>query len=66
VGVPLLYPEGKGDRDSYVVWQEKVSPVIIVEFPAPNTEADDLGQFARKPPNPRIRLRPSSLFMNRF
>jgi Uma2 family endonuclease len=63
VGVPLLYPEGEGDRDSYIVWQEKVSPVIIVEFLSPNTEADDLGRFARKPPKPQPANSPPSKFI---
>jgi Uma2 family endonuclease len=49
VGVPRLYPgEGDGDRESYVIWQEKVSPIVIVEFLSPGTEADDLGRFAPK------------------
>ena len=53
VGVPRLYPEGDGDRDSYVIWQEKVSPMVIVEFLSPGTDADDLGRFAPKPPKPQ-------------
>jgi Uma2 family endonuclease len=49
VGVPRLYPDGEGDRDSYVVWQEKVSPAIVIELLSPGTESDDLGRFAPKP-----------------
>jgi Uma2 family endonuclease len=48
VGVPRLY-EGKRDRSSYVIWQEKVSPSVIVEFLSPGTDAEDLGRFAPKP-----------------
>jgi Uma2 family endonuclease len=48
VGVPRLY-EGKCGRSSYVMWQEKVTPSVIVEFLSPGTEAEDLGRFA---PNP--------------
>jgi Uma2 family endonuclease len=53
VGVPRLYPQGDGDRDSYVLWQEKVSPAVIIEFLSPGTEADDLGRFAPKPLKPK-------------
>jgi Uma2 family endonuclease len=49
VGVPRLY-EGKSDRSSYVIWQEQVSPIVVVEFLSPGTDADDLGRFAPKPP----------------
>ena len=49
VGVSRLY-EGESDRASYVMWQEKVSPVAVVELLSPGTEADDLGRFAPKPP----------------
>jgi Uma2 family endonuclease len=48
VGVPRLY-EGKRGRSSYVMWQEKVAPSVIVEFLSPGTEAEDLGRFAPKP-----------------
>jgi Uma2 family endonuclease len=44
-GVSRLY-EGKVSRDSYVVWQEKVNPTIVVELLSPGTEGDDLGRFA--------------------
>jgi Uma2 family endonuclease len=45
VGVPRLY-EGKRDRASYVIWQEKVTPAVIIELLSPGTESDDLGRFA--------------------
>ena len=48
VGVSRLY-EGKRDRASYVMWQEKVSPAVIVELISPGTESEDLGRFAPKP-----------------
>jgi Uma2 family endonuclease len=48
VGVPRLY-EGKRGRSSYVMWQEKVAPSVIVEFLSPGTDAEDLGRFAPKP-----------------
>ena len=48
VGVPRLY-EGKRDRASYVMWQEKVSPAVIVELLSPGTESEDLGRFAPRP-----------------
>jgi Uma2 family endonuclease len=52
VGVPRLYG-GKSSRSSYVIWDEKVPPVIVVEFLSPGTEAEDLGPFAVKPPMPK-------------
>jgi Uma2 family endonuclease len=48
VGVPRLY-EGKTSRFSYVVWDEQVAPIVIVEFLSPGTEAEDLGRFTSKP-----------------
>ena len=44
VDVPRLYG-GKDLRNSYVVWQEGVSPLVVVEFLSPGTEAEDLGPF---------------------
>jgi hypothetical protein len=40
-------------RWSYVIWQEGLSPFLIVELLSPGTEAEDLGQTLRsanKPP----------------
>jgi Uma2 family endonuclease len=48
VGVSRLY-EGKRGRSSYVIWQERVAPSVIVEFLSPGTDAEDLGRFAPKP-----------------
>jgi Uma2 family endonuclease len=41
--VPRLY-EGKDLRLSYVIWQEGISPAIILEFLSPGTEKEDLGK----------------------
>jgi len=52
LGVPRFY---RGDelRLGYVMWQEKVSPLVVVELVSPGTEDEDLGitEEARdKPP----------------
>lgn len=44
IGVPRLYQD-QDLRNSYVIWDEKVSPLLVVEFLSPGTEADDLGRF---------------------
>ena len=52
VGVDRLY-EKSDLRLSYVVWQEKANPFIVVELLSPGTEKEDLGQTLRdasKPP----------------
>ncbi len=50
VGVPHLY---QGElRYSYVMWQEKVKPLIIVELLSVDTEAEDFGRTKRKPRRP--------------
>jgi Uma2 family endonuclease len=51
VGGSRLY-QGKTSRASYVLWDEKVAPIVIVEFLSPGTEAEDLGPFAT---NPKVR-----------
>jgi Uma2 family endonuclease len=45
VNVNRLYEE-TDLRSSYVIWQEGVSPVVVVEFLSPGTEREDLGRFA--------------------
>jgi len=50
VGVPRLY-EGRELRLSYVVWQELVSPFVVVEFLSPGTEAEDFGRTVQQPGN---------------
>ena len=52
VGVPRLYAK-KELRLSYVIWQEGISPFVVVELLSPGTEKEDLGQTTRdvnKPP----------------
>ncbi len=46
VGVPRLY-ENRDMRLSYVVWQEGVSPFVVVELISPGTEKEDLGETQR-------------------
>ena len=48
VGVSRLY-RGKTARSSYVMWDEQVPPIVIMEFLSPGTEAEDLGRFASRP-----------------
>ena len=43
VGVPRLYDE-VDTRMSYVVWQERVDPFIVVELLSPGTKKEDLGE----------------------
>ncbi|NEN88119.1 MAG: Uma2 family endonuclease [Okeania sp. SIO3H1] len=43
VGVPRLYEE-RDMRLSYVVWQEGVNPLVVVELLSPGTEEEDLGE----------------------
>ncbi len=51
VGVPRLY-DGGNLRLSYVMWQEGVSPFVVVELLSPGTEAEDLGQTEREDDEP--------------
>jgi Uma2 family endonuclease len=52
VGVPRRY-DRHGLRLSYVMWQEKVSPLVVVELLSPGTEKEDLGIHADSlPPIP--------------
>ena len=51
VGVPRLYEE-RDLRLSYVIWQEKVSPFVVVELLSPGTEKEDLGKTEREPEKP--------------
>lgn len=45
VGVPRLYA-GQDLRRSFVQWQERRSPFVIVELLSPGTEKEDLGIYA--------------------
>ena len=47
LGVSRWY-ENKDLRLSYVIWQEEVKPLIVVELLSPGTEAEDLGQTVRE------------------
>lgn len=51
VGVSRLY-EGEDLRLSYVIWQEQISPFVVVELLSPGTESEDLGQTISQPGNP--------------
>lgn len=51
VGVPRRY-QWRDMRLSYVMWQEKVSPLIVVEFLSPGTEDEDLGRITSAPGQP--------------
>jgi Uma2 family endonuclease len=43
IGVPRLHKPNEL-RSSYVIWQEKISPLIVVELLSEGTEDEDLGQ----------------------
>jgi Uma2 family endonuclease len=51
IGVPRFY-QGKDARSSYVIWQEKVSPLVIVELLSEGTEDEDLGETISAPNQP--------------
>lgn len=51
VGVPRFYEE-KDLRLSYVMWQEGVSPFVVVELLSPVTEKEDLGKTNSQPGEP--------------
>ena len=46
IGVPRLYDE-TDLRLSYVIWQEGIAPLVVVELLSPGTEAEDLGDKVR-------------------
>jgi len=53
LGVPPYYQKKDEMRYSYVIWQEEVSPFIVVELLSESTKKEDLGQTLRevkKPP----------------
>lgn len=51
VGVPKLY-KNRDLRLSYVIWQEHVSPSVVVELLSPGTADEDLGQTRSVPDHP--------------
>jgi Uma2 family endonuclease len=61
VGVSRRY-HNQDARQSYVLWDERVSPIVVVEFLSAGTEAEDLGRFAKHPPEPTDDGRPPHKF----
>jgi Uma2 family endonuclease len=61
VGVPRCY-QNRDARQSYVLWDEQVPPIVVVEFLSPGTEAEDLGRFADHPPKPSLPGKPPGKF----
>jgi len=51
VGISRLY-EGRDLRLSYVVWQEEISPFVVVELLSPGTEEEDFGRTVQKAGHP--------------
>src|ERR1051326_661503 len=51
LGVPRLF-DNTDLRLSYVVWQEGINPLIVVELLSPSTEKEDLGQTLREASKP--------------
>ena len=51
VGVGQLY-QGQDLRLSYVTWQEKVNPFVVVELLSPGTENEDLGETEEEEDKP--------------
>ena len=51
VGIPRFYQE-RDLRQSYVIWDEKVPPLLAVELVSEGTEAEDLGRRIRKVGHP--------------
>jgi len=47
VGVSRLYNQNDL-RLSYVIWQEEISPFVIIELLSPGTEKEDLGETERE------------------
>ncbi len=50
-GVPRLY-DHKELRLSYVIWQEGVRPLVVVELLSPSTRNEDLGNTQAQPNSP--------------
>jgi Uma2 family endonuclease len=51
VGVSRLY-NGRDLRLSYVMWQEGVRPIVVMEFLSPSTRDEDLGRTQRRGKQP--------------
>ncbi len=52
VGVERLY-QGHDLRLSYVTWQEKANPSVVIEFLSPGTEEENLGTTEQAENKPR-------------
>ncbi len=50
--VPHLYGDEREPRMSYVIWQEKAAPSVVVELLSPSTEDEDMGRTQREPDEP--------------
>jgi Uma2 family endonuclease len=61
IGVPRLYAESDL-RLSYVIWDEKVNPSVVVELLSPGTEKEDLGKLNQQPVSHRPNGRSTSTF----
>jgi Uma2 family endonuclease len=51
VGGEKFY-HGEDLRLSYVIWQEQISPFVVIELLSPNTEDEDLGRTKNLPNQP--------------
>jgi Uma2 family endonuclease len=51
VDIPRLY-EQRDMRLSYVIWQEGISPSVVVELLSPGTEDEDLGRTEQQEDKP--------------
>ncbi|MEK0183194.1 Uma2 family endonuclease, partial [Microcoleus anatoxicus] len=51
VGVSRFYQD-RDLRQSYVIWDEAVNPLIAIEFLSPSTEDEDLGLTESEPNKP--------------
>ncbi len=63
VGTTRMYRGQQSLRSSYVVWDEGVVPIVIVEFLSPGTEDEDLGRFAKTPPIPTLNKPPAKFIV---
>ena len=62
VGASRLY-RGVVTRSSYVMWEENITPTIVIEFLSPGTEGEDLGRFYDKPRSIKKRGNPPEKFV---
>jgi Uma2 family endonuclease len=47
IGIDYLYKKTEF-RESYVIWQEEISPLVVIELLSPRTVKEDLGEKASK------------------